>query len=226
MKRSQQVEILRQGFKTSRLDIAPRVVDEFVETGKLSVPEVLPEDAFAVLRGACTRLLDRRVPLTRKINDPKWHNVEKVTLFRNPQDFAQSVHGMFLHAPELVVSAVWTDNVVRQLSSLLMNRVGSPAELLFGYQSNRVIINRMNGSHADPSILGVHVDPVAEHGANSSVTLDEGIDVATGESTPPNTLNIYACRDLSDALNIEQPPHGFSSESTRLSLVFTRFTGF
>jgi hypothetical protein len=231
MTRTERAGIVRQGLNDAAKEeaLGSEAIEHFTATGVLMINEAFPGDSFSIIQTACRRLsAGGPLSYTRRIKDPKWHNVRTVTLFRFPRPVVETPYSsMPFRAPELVEAAVKTDSLIRLISGRLQAsdhpKGYNAARTLFGHTSTRAVINKMLGTPDDPAVIGLHPDVAAEHGANASLTLDEGEDLVTGETVPPNRLTIYGCHDLCRELDIAQSRHGFSATALRQSVVFTRF---
>ena|SRR5665213_519542 len=228
MTSEQRVKTLHQELTVSseQVRFSDEEIDIFASTGQLAVREVFTPTAFDIVASSCHRLANRWRPLpyTRSLEDRTYHNVDRATLFRDPRGYIEAIHKTSLHAPELITLERWSDRVVAAIGGRLLDRGhDDPARLLRLFMSSRAVINRMNGTVDDPAVLGLHLDPPAEIGANASFSLGGGTNLSTGLPVEANVLSIYACKNLSEALGISQPLHGISSDAERMSLVYTQF---
>jgi hypothetical protein len=216
-------------YSLGRLNSDEKITEESVETfantGKIVLHNAMPYPQLVVVRGAAERLLDKKLlPLTRPIKDSSWHNVEKVTLFRDPNGLKQLSHSARLLAPELLTYAEWSDKLVRKLGRGLIGYGKLDAGfILTAFKGNRLPILRMLGHDSDTAVIGQHRDVHDEKGANVSLALDKGLETVANEVIPANTLTVYACFDTCEALGIEQALHGYSAETERLSLLSSCF---
>ncbi len=211
--------------------VSDEEIGRFTETGKLTITDALSDASFKVVTNACKRLLRTPgIPKTREIRTQPWRNVDKVTLFDDPRGPKQKTHSARLHAPELAAAGVWADGIVRTLGTRLLQLDHKDAgEALLEHQTNRVVIHRMKGVETsygeNLSIIPRLPAPLPEHGTVVSLAIGSPIDIETRQVVAPNTVDVYACSDLSEVLGIEQPRYGFRSNSTEISVLFTQFEG-
>lgn len=202
----------------------PSEIRTFARTGQIGIEDILPLAYFSDIAVACRGLFRMPLPLTRHIKDPEWHQVDKVTLFRNPHGIKERSHGMRFFSTEVAIAAAWADSMVQKLGGgLLKHGYREAGEALVNHTSNRSVINRMNGTPDSNAVIGLHLDPPEETGANVVLTLDPGVNLLNRVVVDSNMLNIYACEDVAELLGVPQPLHGFKSDTTRMSVVFTRF---
>jgi hypothetical protein len=225
MIRSSGIKVLKAELDRREYRIGTDEAEQFVETGKLEIPDALPLRSLAIVRGESERLLDSPLTVTRSVDEPGWDRVTKTTLFRNPQTLAQWAHSLPLRSPELRITQNWADGVVNKLGTQLFRAHPVTAHQLLYQQTTRAVINRMDGTANTAAFIGIHTDPPEEEGANASFALDGGFETRAGQFVAGNTLTIYACEDASLDMGVEQPPHGFMSYDGRFSLVFTNFVG-
>jgi len=152
-----------------------------------------------------------RVPKVLRRNIDEWHNTKRATFVPKRQISWKQPYFLAAIAKMWMPTAVALSNELTPI--IQRNGLRDGLSSLTDFQPNRLGVNYMHGSVADPAVIPDHTDPINESGLVVAVNLGNTVD-----HQDPGAINLILSKDTCDELGIAQPVHNVHADTFRLGL--------